>query len=95
MFLSPQDQDLEVAWGKNVIKINDALTGETFASENGRFSLKLLANSVRYLCNKSSLMTLTDDENINKLKKTKKILHAALSRSLESTEYSVLSEYDH
>lgn len=89
MFLSPYEQDVEIAWGKNVIKINDALTGEAFAPDNGRLSLKLLANSVRYLCNKSSLMTLTDDKNTIKLKKAKKILHAALSRSLESTEYSI------
>jgi hypothetical protein len=89
MFLSPYDQYVEIAWEKNVIKINDALTGEAFAPDNGRFSLKLLANRVRYLCNKSSLMTITDDKNTIKLKKARKNLHAALSRSLESTEYSI------
>jgi hypothetical protein len=71
MFLSPQDQDLEVAWGRNVIKINDALTGETFASYNGQFTLKLLANRVRYLCDQSSLITLSGDRNTIKPKKRK------------------------
>jgi hypothetical protein len=89
MFLSPLDQDVEIAWGRNVIKINDALTGETFASENGRFSLKLTAKLVRYLCDHSSLITLTGDRNTIKPKKLRKNLLTALSRSLESTEYSI------
>jgi hypothetical protein len=88
MFLSPLDQDVEIAWGRNVIKINDALTGETFASDNGSFSLKLTANRIRYLCDQSSLITLTGDRNTIKPKNLRKNLLTALSRSLESTEYS-------
>ena len=95
MFLSPLDQDVEIAWGRKVIKINDALTGETFAPDNGRFSLKLTANRVRYLCDQSSLITLTGDINIIKPKKLRKNMLTAASRLLESTEYSVLSESDH